>query len=105
MDPTIPTFAQLLGYLATPEGSWFAITFAVSWGLEKFGAWAAWDNPTAKKYIMLALAAGLAFGIQTLAANPELMAAIEPVYTWLATFVGGWLTLEVVHRVGKKLTE
>jgi transglutaminase-like putative cysteine protease len=101
---TIPTFTDLLALLGTPAGSWALITVFASLALEKWSVWAEWYNPTAKKYIMVALAAGLVLGIQYLGTRPDILVAIEPVYTWIATFIGGWLALEVTHKVNKKLS-
>lgn len=94
----------LLAWVLSPAGSWFLVSWFASWALEKWQKWADLGAGV-KKGLMLGLALALAAGAQYLLNSPGILEAISPTYTFIATFIAGWLTLETVHKANKALSK
>jgi hypothetical protein len=105
MMETIPsTFVELLALLVSPAGAWFLVTWFAAWALDKWDVWMNWTNATGKKLVMLGLALGISALASWLGNQPDLLAVIEPYYSFLATFIAGWLSLETFHKADKFLS-
>lgn len=90
----------MLAWVLSPAGSWFLVSWFASWALEKSPKWAAL-SASVKRYAMLGLALGLAALAQFLLGRPDVIEAVTPVYSFVATFIAGWLSLEGFHKVNK----